>query len=275
MRVGPRRSMQWLRWIIARTIGSCAIALILALLVGAEAQSQTAAEECDRYAASPEDMNRPLGVAGVKIDKVDWVQAEAACRSALTSDPNNPRLNYQLARALYSAKQYGEALGLAIRAANLGHASALTHLGVMYNKGAGVAQDDAAAVEFYRKAAALKDRVAMHNLGAMYELGRGVEKDMETAVYWYKRAADAGYQNSRRSLERLENAKSAKRAEQHVACWAECHALHTECLNNAVRLNTSRTRPETSDERIGWHMDRICEPHFEQCGGRCSRLYNP
>jgi TPR repeat protein len=43
----------------------------------------------------------------------------------------------------------------------------------------------------------------MNNLGWMYERGYGVTKDYRTAIEWYRRAADAGSEDSRKNLRRL------------------------------------------------------------------------
>ena len=72
-----------------------------------EKYSQTATE-CDRVAAHPDD---PLRVArGVETREMDLPAAIAACRRDLAQDPNNPRLSYQLARAMTYAGQVKDAL---------------------------------------------------------------------------------------------------------------------------------------------------------------------
>ena len=73
-----------------------------------------------------------------------------------------------------------------------GGASAQSNLGVMYENGTGVAQDSAAAVSWYRKAADQGLADAQFNLGRMYELGTGVAQDSAAAVSWYRKAADQG-----------------------------------------------------------------------------------
>ena len=53
--------------------------------------------ECDRLAGHPDD---PEAVTqGVSRAQMDLPAAIAACEAALDDDPENPRLNYQLARA--------------------------------------------------------------------------------------------------------------------------------------------------------------------------------
>jgi TPR repeat protein len=62
----------------------------------------------------------------------------------------------------------------------------------MFEKGRGVAQDDAEAVRWYRLAAAQGVAVAQCNLGFMFEKGRGVAQDDAEAVRWYRLAAAQG-----------------------------------------------------------------------------------
>jgi len=52
----------------------------------------------------------------------------------------------------------------------------MNNLGWMYQSGRAVAQDDAQAVVWYRKAAGKGEPLGMNNLGWMYENGRGVVK---------------------------------------------------------------------------------------------------
>ena len=57
---------------------------------------ERAVTECDRLAAHPDD---PEAVAeGLRRAEMDLPAAIEACRAAVEADPDNPRLNYQLAR---------------------------------------------------------------------------------------------------------------------------------------------------------------------------------
>ena len=77
--------------------------------------------------------------------------------------------------------------------AEQGDATAQCNLGIMYEFGKGVAQDDAEAVKWYRLAAEQGDAHGQYSLGLMYELGRGVAQDYAEAMRWYRQAADQGY----------------------------------------------------------------------------------
>jgi TPR repeat protein len=78
------------------------------------------------------------------------------------------------------------------RAADQGHALAQYNLGLMHDNGEGVPENDAEAVKWYRRAAAQGNAKAQHNLGIMYDKGEGVLENDAEAVKWYRRAADQG-----------------------------------------------------------------------------------
>lgn len=73
-----------------------------------------------------------------------------------------------------------------------GDAQAQFELARAYEDGRDVRQDDAKAVEWFRKSADQGDAQAENSLGVMYALGRGVTRDREEAVRWYKMAARQG-----------------------------------------------------------------------------------
>ena len=62
-------------------------------------------------------------------------------------------------------------------------------LGVCYDNGFGVEQDEDRACRLYQESAAGDYAPALCNLGVCYESGQGVEKNLEKAKYWYSRAA--------------------------------------------------------------------------------------
>jgi len=63
------------------------------------------------------------------------------------------------------------------RLAESGVASAQNNLGMIYDDGVGVPQDDAEAVKWYRRAAEQGNVSAQNNLGVMYSTGEGVPVD--------------------------------------------------------------------------------------------------
>ena len=76
--------------------------------------------------------------------------------------------------------------------AEQGDALAQYHLGLLYRKGRGVAQDDVQARQWYAKAAAQGQAKAQFHLGTLYFNGEGATKDYQQALRWFRLAADQG-----------------------------------------------------------------------------------
>jgi uncharacterized protein len=94
--------------------------------------------------------------------------------------------------ALVFPQDYAAAVSWYRKAAAQGDERAQLNLGIMYVKGQGVPQDDAAAVSWYRKAADQNYMFAQFNLGLMYLYGVGVPQDFVAAARWFRKAADQG-----------------------------------------------------------------------------------
>ena len=73
-------------------------------------------------------------------------------------------------------------------------------LGVAYEYGEGVPQDQAQAVMWYRKAAEQGEAMAQFNLGRAYRDGKGVPKDSKQAAEWFEKAAQQGYAHAQFDL---------------------------------------------------------------------------
>jgi uncharacterized protein len=82
--------------------------------------------------------------------------------------------------------------------AEQGDATAQLNLGVRYDFGEGVPEDDAEAVKWYRKAAEQGDAKAQFNLGFRYANGEGVPEDDVTAYMWVNLASAQGNEESKR-----------------------------------------------------------------------------
>ena len=73
--------------------------------------------------------------------------------------------------------------------AEQGYASAQYNLGIMYDKGKGVAQNYTQAVAWYKKAAAQGFASAQYNLALMYYKGHGVPQNYKIAYILFNLAA--------------------------------------------------------------------------------------
>ncbi len=92
----------------------------------------------------------------------------------------------------YVAGNYNLALEEWLSLAEEGHSGALLNIGVLYEKGLGVDQDAAKAMEWFRKAADKGEIAAYHNIGVLYRDGRGVPQDHVEAAKWFLKAAENG-----------------------------------------------------------------------------------
>ena len=84
--------------------------------------------------------------------------------------------------------------------AEQGNALAQYNLGVMYDNGLGVPENDAEAVKWYRLAAEQGNAIAQSNFGNMYDNGNGVPENDAEAVKWYRLAAEQGNAVAQTSL---------------------------------------------------------------------------
>ena len=78
------------------------------------------------------------------------------------------------------------------RAADGELAWAQYNLGLMYQKGEGVAGSDADAAHWYRLAASQGFADAQQRLADLYYLGQGIRQSYTQAALWYRRAAEQG-----------------------------------------------------------------------------------
>ncbi len=85
-------------------------------------------------------------------------------------------------------------------AAEQRHVEAQCSLGVNYALGAGVEQDHKEAVKWFRLAAEQRYEAAQFFLGVTYAEGNGVEQDHKEAAKWYRLAAEQGYENAQLKL---------------------------------------------------------------------------
>ena len=93
----------------------------------------------------------------------------------------------------YERQDYATAMRLFRPLADQGDARAQSNLGLMYDNGEGVAEDDAESVKWFRKAADQGHARAQFNLGVMYANGEGVTENNVQADKWWNLAAAQGH----------------------------------------------------------------------------------
>lgn len=89
------------------------------------------------------------------------------------------------------------------KAAEKGHVEAMAELGLCYELGCGVEQNDEEALDWYTKAANLGHVTSKYSVGEAFEEARGVPQSDEEACLWYYRAAAVGDEDSKVALRRL------------------------------------------------------------------------
>jgi len=117
---------------------------------------------------------------------------EAAATPPATVQAAAPSAAITQQAALVPAKTPAASADSTEGRAERGDAVAQNELGMMYRDGRDVAQDDAQAASWFRKAADQGNADAQANLGKMYWNSRGVARDDVQALYWFRKAADQG-----------------------------------------------------------------------------------
>ncbi len=84
---------------------------------------------------------------------------------------------------------FAEALHGWMDAAAQGDAQAARYVGILYDTGEGVQQDQTQALRWYQRAADLGDVPAAFNVAVCYDSGRCGARDAALAAHWYQRAA--------------------------------------------------------------------------------------
>ena len=112
-----------------------------------------------------------------------------------TTWADTPEQQLQQGLTAYKQSDYQTAFKLLLPLAEQGDAKAQFNLGLMYETGRGVKQDDFEAVKWYRQAAKQGEKRAQFNLGVRYFNGNGVRQDDEQAKEWFGKACDNGDQN--------------------------------------------------------------------------------
>ncbi|MGH8653721.1 MAG: tetratricopeptide repeat protein [Gammaproteobacteria bacterium] len=114
-----------------------------------------------------------------------------------------------------------ETFGLLLRAAEQGHAQAQYHLGQMYGRGRGTAQDYEKALSWLQKAARQGVSDAQHLLCLAYALGRGALPNRTQAVAWCKVAIAFGSKDAETALAAISQGMTAKNIHSAEALYVD------------------------------------------------------
>ena len=141
-----------------------------------------------------------------------------------------------------------------------GDPHAQCRLGLLYDKGEGVRQDDVEAVRWFRLAAEQGCPGGQYNLGVNYGAGKGVPKDDTEAVRWYRLAADQGNVRAQQILAvRYLKGRGVPRDSTEADRWFRLAAENKfppgrrrKKLSERERAELARQRTERAKEAVRW-----------------------
>lgn len=159
-------------------------------------------------------------------------------------------------------------------AAESGDAAAQYRLGLMYEEGKGVRQDDASALRWYRKSAVQGNPDAQYRLGRMYEEGKGISRDYSFAIRWYRKAAGQGNSDAEYSLGMMyEKGQGVGQDNEQAARWYSVSADHgnpdakerlKERKWNLLVRASLKNDPDTQYELGRMCLDSSGAEHYEE-----------
>ncbi|MCB1624248.1 MAG: hypothetical protein KDI32_06650, partial [Pseudomonadales bacterium] len=116
--------------------------------------------KCDQLAGHPDDPNKV--VPGMERPEMNLPAAIVACQNELKRDPNNPRIQYQLARVLTYSGRVEEGMPFIEKSAAANYPQALFVTGYLYLSGEYKAQKNPCrAAEFIYKSALYQRRAGL------------------------------------------------------------------------------------------------------------------
>ena len=142
------------------------------------------------------------------------------------------------------------------KAAAQGNVAAQYNLGVMYDNGVGVPEDDVKAVEWYQKAAVQGAVYAQSTLGYMYSRGEGVNKDLVKAFEWYQKAAAQGNVAAQYNLGVMyDNGVGVPEDDVKAVEWYQKAAAQGDAQSNlGVMYNKGNGVPKDSVKAFEWYQ---------------------
>ena len=125
--------------------------------------------ECDRLASHGRDPGRVA--PAVSSQEMDLDLAIEVCKKAVEKDPDNPRLNYQTARALGYSGRGEEAMPYRMKAVELDYPQSTFVIGYISLLGLNIEQDTCLALELWQRSARYRRLAALVSLPRHYLRG--------------------------------------------------------------------------------------------------------
>lgn len=147
--------------------------------------------------------------------------------------------HYENARAIWQALE------------NKGNAQASFNLGILYEDGLGVAQDNGQALYHYEKSAQAGSSKAQYRLGLLYSAGVKTPKDDAKADQWLAAAAAQGDEDAIALLEQRKDAAQNQRDSDYFSAEA-LHAAGQHQQAFAIWRQLADSGDNRSVTRLAW-----------------------
>jgi hypothetical protein len=109
-------------------------------------------------------------------------------------------------------------------------------VGVLYERGKGIEQNQRQASQWYEKSALQGHVDAQYNIALMYATGRGIEKNERIAMMWFASAAKQGDQEARKLLLNMIDEKSEPQSKKEVLQSVNVAASNTSDITTVVKI---------------------------------------
>lgn len=136
--------------------------------------------------------------------------------------------DWDRARTAHERGDYAAEVAIVQPLAEQGYAFAQFNLGVLYDEGKGVPQDDALALKWYQRAADQGLAQAQVNLAIMYENGQGMAPNPQRAYFWYTLADEQGDNRAiqgKREIAKKMSTAQIQEAEQWLQEYRKTHVF--------------------------------------------------
>jgi len=138
-------------------------------------------------------------------------------------------------------------------------------LGMLYDAGNGVVQDQSVAASWYRKAAKQDHALAQVYLGVLYYSGEGVKQDYKEAAHWFQVPADRGNDLAQFYLGSMyASGKGVKKDDSEAIQWLTKSAAqrNTRAMGMLATLLFSRSQNEQDlvDAYVWSHLAAESDP---------------
>ena len=124
-------------------------------------------------------------------------------------------------------------------------------MGMLYDSGKGVAQDQATAASWYRKAAKQGHLMAQVFLGVLLYTGQGVKQDYAESARWFRTPADSGDNQAQFYLGAMyERGAGVKKNESEAIRWLTQSAAQRNTRAMGLLATTLFSRSRDDQDRV-------------------------